>query len=60
MAQSDKSSSQSEKAPVPAIRRDEGTNLVHYGFEVDGVFHPFASERSGDHDERVKAAEDSE
>ena len=44
--------------PVPAIQRTEDGRFVHYGFVVDGVFHPFASDRTGDYDERVEAAKD--
>lgn len=47
-------------SPVAAIQRDEEAKLIHFGFEVDGVFHPFASERVGDYDERVEAAKDDE
>jgi len=43
-----------EQAPVPEIRHGEG--LVHYGFTENGVFHPIASERQGDYNERVEAA----
>lgn len=49
-----------EETPVPAIQRSEDGKFVHYGFLHDGAFHPLTSERSGDYDERVKAAKDSE
>ena len=49
-----------DEAPVPAIRRSEDGQFVHYGFEHEGAFHPMTSERSGDYDERVKAAEEAE
>lgn len=44
--------------PVPAIQHTEDGRFVHYGFEVDGVFHPISSERSGDYEERIEAAKD--
>ena len=50
----------SEKAPVPAIQRTEDGRFIHYGFLHDGAFHGFATERTGDYDERVQAAKDEE
>ena len=47
-------------SPVPAIHRNDELGLVQYGFEHDGAFHPIAAERTGDYDERVKAAQESE
>lgn len=49
-----------EEAPTPAIKHSDDGLFVHYGFEQDGVFHPFASERVGDHNERIKAAKEAE
>lgn len=46
--------------PVPSIRFSEDGQLVQYGFEHDGAFHPVAAERKGDYDERVEAAKDEE
>jgi len=43
-----------DKAPVPEIRHEAG--FVHYGFNENGVFHPVASERQGDYNERIQAA----
>ena len=45
-------------SPVPAIQHSEDGLFVHYGFEHDGAFHPIASERVGDYNERVQAAKD--
>lgn len=58
MAPTDKQTTQTDSAPVPAIRRTEDGLFVHYGFQHDGAFHIVASERAGDYDERVKAAKD--
>jgi len=40
------------------VRRDENGQFVHFGVVSDGAFHPFATERTGDYDERVKAAQE--
>jgi hypothetical protein len=40
------------------VRRDDASGLVQYGFVHNGAFHPVASERVGDYDERVQAAQD--
>lgn len=37
-------------------RTDDG-RFISYGAIVDGVFHPFAGERAGDHDERQRDGE---
>jgi hypothetical protein len=37
------------------VRTTEDSGLVEYGVIVDGVFHPFAAERSGDYQERQAA-----
>jgi len=47
-----------ESAPVPEIRHEAG--FVQYGFNENGVFHPIASERQGDYNERVEAAREDE
>ena len=47
-------------APVPAIQFSENGELVTYGFEHDGAFHPLSSERKGDYEERIQAAKDEE
>jgi len=48
-----------DSATVEVRRSDDG-QFVHYGVVNDGAFHPFASERAGDYDERVKAAQEDE
>ena len=47
-----------EKAPIPAIKRSEDGQFVHYGFKHDGAFHPIAADRASDYDDRVKAAQE--
>jgi len=39
------------------MRLSNESGLVEYGVLVDGVFHPFASERTGDYQERQAAGE---
>jgi hypothetical protein len=39
------------------MRLSEQSGLVEYGVIVDGVFHPTASERTGDYQERQAAGE---
>jgi len=39
------------------MERTEDGRFISYGAIVDGVFHPFAGERAGDHDERQQAGE---
>jgi hypothetical protein len=48
-----------EASPYVEVRRDDEQGFVHYGIVSDGAFHPFASERVGDYDERVAAAAES-
>ena len=43
--------------PTVEVRRSEDGRFVHYGVVENGVFHPFASERASDYDERIAAAE---
>ena len=40
------------------VHRDDANGYVHYGFVHQGAFHPVHSERVGDYDERVQAAQD--
>jgi hypothetical protein len=40
-----------------AMRLSDQSGLVEYGVLVDGVFHPFAAERTGDYQERQAAGE---
>jgi hypothetical protein len=40
-----------------AVRMSDESGLVEYGVLVDGVFHPTASERTGDYQERQAAGE---
>jgi hypothetical protein len=47
-----------ENSADAEVRRDDASGLVTYGFVKDGAFHPVSSERVGDYDERVKAAQD--
>jgi hypothetical protein len=49
----------SNGSPYVEVRRDDEQGFVHYGIVSDGAFHPFASERVGDYDERVAAAAES-
>jgi hypothetical protein len=39
------------------MRLSDESGLVEYGVIVDGVFHPTASERTGDYQERQAAGE---
>jgi hypothetical protein len=39
------------------MRLSNESGLVEYGVVVDGVFHPFAAERTGDYQERQAAGE---
>ena len=39
------------------MERTEDGRFISYGAIVDGVFHPFAGERTGDHDERQQSGE---
>ena len=41
---------------TPEIRHESG--FVHYGFNENGVFHPVASERQGDYNDRVAAEQE--
>lgn len=50
---------QQEQAPVPSIQPSNDGLFIHYGFVQDGVFHPIASERIGDYNERVQAGQES-
>lgn len=39
------------------MRLSNESGLVEYGVVVNGVFHPFAAERTGDYQERQAAGE---
>lgn len=47
-----------DDTPTPAIEHSDDGLFVHYGFVHDGAFHPIASERVGDYEERVQAAKE--
>jgi hypothetical protein len=40
-----------------AVLRDDNGQFVHFGVVSDGAFHAFSSQRTGDYDEAVQAAE---
>jgi len=47
-----------DSTPTVEVRRSEDGRFVEYGVVSDGAFHPFATDRVGDYDERVKAAQE--
>ena len=49
-----------ENAASAEVRRSEDGLFVHYGFVHEGAFHPIASERTNDYQERVNAAQEEE
>ena len=50
------SAQKSDESAQAEVHRDDANGYVHYGFVHNGAFHPVASERVGDYDERVEAA----
>lgn len=48
-----------EKAEL-GVRMSTETGLVEYGAVVDGVFHPFAAERTGDYQDRQHAGKEAQ
>lgn len=51
---------QNENAATAEVRHSTDGLFVHYGFVHRGAFHPVASERLGDYEDRVHEAQQQE